>query len=212
MSEAVFRTVAGDSEQTLEEKRSVFISAVHRVATEEEAVAFVRERKRAHPDARHTVYAYLLRSGAARYSDDSEPQGTAGMPTLEAIRRTGLEDVVVATTRYFGGILLGAGGLTRAYAGAAHAALAAAGVAEYLPFTYYVLDCTYPDYQRIGPELARIGVNERGTDFSDRVKIEIGIPTERGEELCRRIEELTSARCLPREIGEGMDLAPGSER
>ena len=104
----IFRTVARDSEETLEEKRSVFISAVRRVATEEEAQAFVKERKKLHPDARHTVFAYLLRSGAARYSDDSEPQGTAGMPTLEAIRRTGLEDVAVATTRYFGGILLGA--------------------------------------------------------------------------------------------------------
>ena len=212
MSEDIFRTVAGDSEETLEEKRSVFISAVHRVSTEEQAQEFVRARKKAHPDARHTVFAYLLRSGAARYSDDSEPQGTAGMPTLEAIRRTGLEDVVVATTRYFGGILLGAGGLTRAYAGAAHAALAAAGVAEYLPFTYYELDCTYTDYQRIGPELARIGVVERGTDFSDRVRIEVGLPSTCGEELCRRIEELTSARCLPREIGRGMDLAPDGEK
>ena len=204
----VFRTVLQDSEEKLEEKRSVFISAVRRVATEEEAQAFVKERKKLHPDARHTVYAYLLRSGAARYSDDSEPQGTAGMPTLEAIRRTGLEDVVVATTRYFGGILLGAGGLVRAYAGAAHAALAAAGVAEYLPFTYYAIDCTYPDYQKIQPELARIGVTDRGTDFTDRVRIAIGIPSNKGEELCRRIEELTAGRSLPLETGRGLDLAP----
>ena len=82
MSEAVFRTVAGDSEEILEEKRSEFIAAVRRVSTEEDAMTFVRERKKMHPDARHTVFAYLLRKGAARYSDDSEPQGTAGMPTL----------------------------------------------------------------------------------------------------------------------------------
>ena len=206
----IFRTVARDSEETLEEKRSVFISAVRRVATEEEAQAFVKERKKLHPDARHTVFAYLLRSGAARYSDDSEPQGTAGMPTLEAIRRTGLEDVAVATTRYFGGILLGAGGLVRAYAGAAHAALAAAGVSEYLPFTYYAIDCTYPDYQKIQPELARIGVTDRGIDFTDRVHIEIGIPSEKGGELCRRIVVLTAGRSLPFETGRGMDLAPES--
>lgn len=204
----IFRTVRQDSEERLEEKRSVFISAVRRVATEEEALAFVKERKKLHPDARHTVYAYLLRSGAARYSDDSEPQGTAGMPTLEAIRRTGLEDVVVATTRYFGGILLGAGGLVRAYAGAAHAALSAAGVSEYLPFTYYSIDCSYPDYQKIQPELARIGVTDRGTDFTDRVHIEIGIPSEKGGELCHRIEELTAGRSLAVETGTGMDLAP----
>ncbi len=206
MSEAVFRTVAGDSEEILEEKRSEFISAVHRVSTEEEAMAFVKERKKMHPDARHTVFAYLLRRGAARYSDDSEPQGTAGMPTLEAIRRAGVEDVVVATTRYFGGILLGAGGLTRAYAGAAHLALEAAGVAEYVPFHYYSIDCTYPEYQRIQIELARLQVRERGTDFADRVRIEVGLPAEQGEELCRRLVEMTAGRCVPQKCGEGMDL------
>ena len=206
MSEAVFRTVAGDSEEILEEKRSEFISAVHRVSTEEEAMAFVKERKKRHPDARHTVFAYLLRRGAARYSDDSEPQGTAGMPTLEAIRRAGVEDVVVATTRYFGGILLGAGGLTRAYAGAAHLALEAAGVAEYVPFHYYSIDCTYPEYQRIQIELARLQVRERGTDFADRVRIEVGLPAEQGEELCRRLVEMTAGRCVPQKCGEGMDL------
>ena len=136
MSGDIFRTVAGEAQVEIEEKRSVFISAVRRVATEEEAMAFVKERKKLHPDARHTVFAYVLRKGAARYSDDSEPTGTAGMPTLEAIRRLGLSDVVVATTRYFGGILLGAGGLTRTYGAAAHAGLAAAGVAEYVPFGY----------------------------------------------------------------------------
>ena len=206
MNEAIFRTVAGDSEEILEEKRSEFISAAHRVSTEEEAMAFVRERKKMHPDARHTVFAYLLRKGAARYSDDSEPQGTAGMPTLEAIRRAGVEDVVVVTTRYFGGILLGAGGLTRAYAGAAHLALEAAGVTEYVPFHYYAIDCTYPEYQRIQIELGRLGVRERGTDFADRVRIEVGLPAERGEELCRRMVEMTAGRCMPEKLGEGMDL------
>ena len=202
----IFRTVARDSEAQIEEKRSVFISAVKRVATEEEALAFVKERKKLHPDARHTVFAYVLRKGSARYSDDSEPTGTAGMPTLEAIRRTGLEDMVVATTRYFGGILLGAGGLTRTYGAAAHAALNAAGVAEYVPFTYFLLDCTYTDYQKIQPELARLGVREMGTDFTDRVTVRVGLPSEQCEELILRIVELTAGRCRPFEDGVGMDL------
>jgi len=206
MSEEIFRTVAGDSEEILEEKRSSFIAAVRRVSTEEEAMAFVKERKKMHPDARHTVFAYLLRKGAARYSDDSEPQGTAGLPTLEAIRRAGVEDVVVATTRYFGGILLGAGGLTRAYAGAAHLALEAAGVAEYVPFAYYSLDLTYPDHQRVLPELSRLAVRERGTDFAERVRMEVGLPVEMGPELCRRVTELTAGRCIPKEVSQGMDL------
>ncbi len=206
MSGDIFRTVAREAEAQIEEKRSVFITAVKRVATEEEAAAFVKERKKAHPDARHTVFAYVLRKGAARYSDDSEPTGTAGMPTLEAIRRQGLEDVVVATTRYFGGILLGAGGLTRTYGAAAHAGLAAAGVAEYVPFGYYLLDCTYADYQKIQPELPRLGAREQGTDFADRVCISVALPAELGEGLCARIVELTAGRCVPQKTAEGLDL------
>ncbi len=206
MSGDIFRTVARDVEAEIEEKRSIFIAAVKRVATEEEAMAFVKERKKLHPDARHTVFAYVLRKGSARYSDDSEPTGTAGMPTLEAIRRTGLEDVVVATTRYFGGILLGAGGLTRTYAAAAHAGLAAAGVAEYVPFTYYVLECSYADYQKIQPELPRLGARELGTDFTDRVSIRVGLPSELGDSLCARLVELTAGRCVTRELEKGMDL------
>ena len=206
MNEDIFRTVAGDSEEILEEKRSEFISAVRRVATEEEAMTFVKERRRMHPDARHTVFAYLLRSGAARYSDDSEPQGTAGLPTLEAIRRTGVEDVVVVTTRYFGGILLGAGGLTRAYAGAAHLALDAAGVAEYVPFDYFLLDCAYSDHPKLENELSRLGVRDQTADFSDRVRIEVGVPAEQGEQLCRRVIELTAGRCVPQKTKSCMGL------
>ena len=204
MSEGIFRTVARDSEEVLEEKRSEFIAAVRRVATEEEAMEFVRARRKMHPDARHTVFAYLLRKGTARYSDDSEPQGTAGLPTLEAIRRAGVEDVVVVTTRYFGGILLGAGGLTRAYAGAAHLALTVAGVAEFVPFTDFLIDCAYSDHPKIENELARMGVSDTEATFSDRVQLRVGVPTEQGEVLCRRMVELTAGRCVPTEIGKRM--------
>ena len=204
MSEGIFRTVARDSEEVLEEKRSEFIAAVRRVATEEEAMECVRARRKMHPDARHTVFAYLLRKGTARYSDDSEPQGTAGLPTLEAIRRAGVEDVVVVTTRYFGGILLGAGGLTRAYAGAAHLALTVAGVAEFVPFTDFLIDCAYSDHPKIENELARMGVSDTEATFSDRVQLRVGVPTEQGEVLCRRMVELTAGRCVPTEIGKRM--------
>ena len=204
MSEGIFRTVARDSEEVLEEKRSEFIAAVRRVATEEEAMEYVKSRIKMHPDARHTVFAYLLRKGTARYSDDSEPQGTAGLPTLVASRRAGVEDVVVVTTRYFGGILLGAGGLTRAYAGAAHLALTAAGVAEYVPFTDYLLDCAYSDHPKIENELARMGVSDTEATFSDRVQLRVGVPSDEGDALCRRMVELTAGRCVPTEIGKRM--------
>ena len=102
-----YTTISQEAHVEFEEKRSTFIGAVKRVSSVAEAEAFVKTRKKMHPDARHTVFAYLLRDGNKRYGDDSEPQGTAGMPTLKAIEQRGLADVCVATTRYFGGILLG---------------------------------------------------------------------------------------------------------
>ena len=206
MSEAVFRTVLRDTEIEIEEKRSTFIAAVRRVESEEEALAFVKKRKKLHPDARHTVFAYLLRKGAARYSDDAEPQGTAGMPTLEAIRRAQLSDVVVVTTRYFGGILLGAGGLTRAYAAAAYQALEQAGVAEYIPFAYFSLECSYSEQPKLEHELQRFSQCTVRCDFAECVHMEIGIPAEQADELCLRITELTAGRCVPIQREERLGL------
>lgn len=208
MSETALRTVWQDHEAEIEEKRSTFIAAVRRVESEEQALAFVKERRKLHPDARHTVFAYLLKDGAMRYADDAEPQGTAGLPTLEAIRRMGLCDVCIATTRYFGGILLGAGGLTRAYGGAAHAVLEAAPRAEYVPLSYYLLDCTYAEHPKLERELARFGVEEQAAEFSDRVCIRVGVRTPRGEALCARIVELTAGRCTPQKLGDRTALVP----
>ena len=201
VNDSVFRTVARDSEIEIEEKRSTFIGAVKRVSTAAEAEEFVKSRKKMHPDARHTVFAYLLKDGNKRYGDDSEPQGTAGMPTLRAIEARGLSDVCVATTRYFGGILLGAGGLTRAYSAAAHEALEAAGIAEFVPFTDLVLDLTYPDYQRLLQELPRFLARERATDFAERVTLTVGMPAERVEPFLARLTDLTSGRAIT-EVGE----------
>lgn len=201
VNDSVFRTVARDSEIEIEEKRSTFIGAVKRVSTAAQAEEFVKSRKKMHPDARHTVFAYLLKDGNKRYGDDSEPQGTAGMPTLRAIEQRGLSDVCVATTRYFGGILLGAGGLTRAYSAAAHEALEAAGIAEFVPFTDLVLDLTYPDYQRLLQELPRFLARERATDFAERVTLTVGLPAEGVEPFLARLTDLTSGRAIT-EVGE----------
>ena len=192
----IFRTVARDSECEIEEKRSTFIAAVRRVSTKEEAEAFVKERKKLHPASRHTVFAYFLRDGSKRYGDDGEPQGTAGMPTLKAIEGRGLSDVCVATTRYFGGILLGTGGLSRAYGAAAQAALDAAGIAEFVPFTNISLDLQYPDHQRLLQELSVFEARERDVDFSDRVRLIVGIPAERTDAFLARVTDLTAGRCV----------------
>lgn len=126
---ASYATVEGRASAEIVEKKSRFIGQIAHVETEEEALAFLEEVRSAHRMARHNVYAYVLRAGGrVRYSDDGEPQKTAGMPTLEAIRHAGLADVAVVVTRYFGGVLLGTGGLVRAYTAATQAAIEAARV------------------------------------------------------------------------------------
>lgn len=205
VNDNVFRTVRGDCEREIEEKRSTFIAAVRRVSTKEEAEAFVKERKKLHPAARHTVFAYLLRDGNKRYGDDSEPQGTAGMPTLKTIESKGLSDVCVATTRYFGGILLGAGGLTRAYAAAAQAALEAAGVAEFVPYTDVLLELQYADHQRLLQELPHHGARERSVEFSDRVRLVVGVLAEKVPAFLTRVRDLTAGRCVATELETTLD-------
>ena len=125
---AAYRTVAGEAAAEIVEKRSRFIARIAPAATEEEALAFIEAVRAEHRMARHNVYAYVLRGGRVRYTDDGEPAKTAGMPTLEAVQHAGLEDVAVVVTRYFGGVLLGTGGLVRAYGDATRAAIAAADV------------------------------------------------------------------------------------
>ena len=116
----LYTTLEGEGHDEFEERRSLFIGHAKHVTSEEEAMEFVKSLKKEYADATHNVWAYVLKGGiVARYSDDGEPQGTAGMPILETIRKSGEEDVCIVVTRYFGGILLGAGGLTRAYAHAA---------------------------------------------------------------------------------------------
>lgn len=128
-----FDTIKAEAEDEFVEKRSRFLCAIAPVRSPEEAAAFLTRRREQHYDARHTVYAYILREGnREKYSDDGEPQGTGGQPVLEVLRRAGLTDVCVAVTRYFGGILLGAGGLTRAYANGAGARRRGGGT-DHLP-------------------------------------------------------------------------------
>ena len=128
MAEAeLYTTVRNEASAEFEEKRSVFIGHAKHITSEQEALDFVKQIKKKYYDARHNVYAYVLSSAPVmRYSDDGEPQGTAGVPMLEAIRKSGVEDCVVVVTRYFGGILRGAGGLVRAYSHGTSVALAAA--------------------------------------------------------------------------------------
>ena len=147
MTEYYIPTGAGEAE--LVEKRSQFLGHVCSVETEDEARAFIAEMKKKYYDARHNCWCYIIRGGAERYSDDGEPQGTAGIPMLEVFRREGIVNVVCVVTRYFGGVLLGAGGLVRAYTQAAKDALTAAGIARVRRWERLTVTCPYSLLDRV---------------------------------------------------------------
>ena len=182
------------------EKKSEFIGYAAPVSTEEEAIAFIEKIRKKHADARHNVYAYLLRNGTTRYSDAGEPQGTAGIPTLEVIRKGGFCDAVIVVTRYFGGILLGAGGLVRAYTAAAKMAAEAAGIVTYTERTVFTLDCSYTDYQRLLPQLKRHGISVDDTVFADTVKLFLSAETEGFTEFSDAIREMSGGKLTPENV------------
>lgn len=199
-------TLRKEASAEFEEKRSVFIGYAKPVKTEAEAMEFVKKIRGKHGDARHNVFAYTLGGGVtARYSDDGEPQGTAGIPVLDVLRKSGVDDACIVVTRYFGGILLGAGGLVRAYSAAAKMALDAAEIATFEPYTEFSLSCSYPDYQKISAELPRFSALIDGTDFADNVIVTFAIKSEMKDQLIDRICEMTAGRSIPKVVGERFD-------
>ncbi len=205
MSE-VYTTVASEATAEFEEKRSVFLGHACHATTEEEAMAFVKSKQKEFNDATHNVWAYYMKNGIlARYSDDGEPTGTAGLPALEAIRKSGVDDVCVVVTRYFGGILLGAGGLVRAYSKAAALAVEAAGVVTYENFTEFTVDTNYSDYQKILNELPKYGVIVDTTDYSDNVSLKLAVKETVAQTLFARISEMTADRAKVNVTGTRLD-------
>ena len=205
MSE-VYTTVANTATAEFEEKRSVFFGHACHATTEEEAMAFIKSKQKEFSDATHNVWAYYMKNGIlARYSDDGEPTGTAGLPTLEAIRKSGVDDVCVVVTRYFGGILLGAGGLVRAYSKAASLAVEAAGVVTYENFTEFTVDTNYSDYQKILNELPKYGVIIDATDYSDNVSLKLAVKETVAQTLFARISEMTADRAKVNVTGTRLD-------
>ncbi len=185
-------TLASEVSCEFEERKSVFIGHAKPVASEDEAREFIERKKKEYYDARHNVYAYYLNGGAiARYSDDGEPQGTAGIPVLNVIKMQGVTDLCVVVTRYFGGILLGAGGLVRAYSTAAKLPLDSAGLAVFEDYNVYRLDVSYSDYQKLTVALEKLGVTEDGCEFGEGVSVTAAIEKGRSEELARMLSELT---------------------
>ena len=187
-----YKTITGAAQAEYEEKKSRFIGQVAHVETEEEAVAFLEGVRAANPQARHNVYAYVLRANnRTRYSDDGEPARTSGLPTLEVIERAGLKDVICVTTRYFGGTLLGTGGLVRAYTKAAQDAFAAAETVVFAECVDITVSVDYPLYDAFNHWLAGQGIQVVSTDFAGDVAVEIRVRAEEAAATQAAITELT---------------------
>ena len=201
-----YTTIARVADIEFVERKSVFYGYAAPVKTEEEAQALIKERRTLMPDATHHVFGYHMKGGVlARYSDDGEPQGTAGMPVLEAIRKSGADDVLVVVTRYFGGILLGAGGLVRAYAHTAHLALEAAEIVTYESYAELQIACSYSDYQKYLSQLPRFGAVMDDTDFADRVTLRFAVKKHLTDDVRTLVREISSGNDTLVVLGERFD-------
>ncbi len=174
-------TIDGQSSSEYSEKHSRFIATAWHIESEEQATEILSSLKTKYWDARHIVYAYVLHDGRARFSDDGEPHGTAGKPILDIITGSGVTDVLVTVIRYFGGILLGTGGLVRAYSSSARDAIFTAQRVEMCPCISYSSVCEYSDYELLNKLIATHNGSIESTDFTDKVEIKYIIKTEQAE-------------------------------
>ena len=192
------------------EKKSRFIGRIWPVETEEEALARIQEMKKKHYDATHNCWAYIIRDGAVRFSDDGEPGGTAGMPMLQVLQREGLFNAVCVVTRYFGGILLGAGGLVRAYTKGAKIAVDAAGKSMKRVWTVLYVPCPYSFYERVRLEAEAFGGIIRKADFGAEVELELLFPEAKTQEFLDRLTDMTAGTVESMEIGQEYRAFPVS--
>lgn len=200
MDEYLVPTRFGEAEFT--EKKSRFIGRVWPVESEEEALAKIQEMKKKHYDATHNCWAYIIKDGPARFSDDGEPGGTAGMPMLQVLQREGLYNIVCVVTRYFGGILLGAGGLVRAYTKGARIAVDAGGKSRKRVWTVLYVPCPYPFYERVKLETSHFGGMVRQADFGAEVDLELLFPENQAQPFLEKLTDITSGTVEGMEVGQ----------
>lgn len=194
------------------EKRSRFIARVWRCDEEAEALSHIEEMRKKHYDARHNVYAYIIReNGIMRYSDDGEPSGTSGQPTLNVFRAGEITNVCCVVTRYFGGILLGTGGLVRAYTTAAKMALEQAGIERMAQWAECEIECSYAQFERVKRLLDECGAVTENTDFGAQVVFSSLIRKDVVEDFQTQLTDLTAGTALCLVEGEtfrGVRVAP----
>ena len=214
MTEYYLPTGYGTSEFV--EKKSRFIGEVWRISTEEEARQKVAAVKKKYHDARHSCWCYLLREGGVvRYSDDGEPQGTAGQPMLGVFEKEGITDLVCVVTRYFGGILLGTGGLLRAYTKGAKDALDAAGVSVVRRWVRQLVPCTYSLYERLKQETERFGAVIEDTEYGADIVLTVLVPEEQSDAYAARILDFTAGTVetlVDGEVFQPVPVRPGTQK
>ncbi|NLM35793.1 MAG: YigZ family protein [Clostridiales bacterium] len=189
-----YRTIKGQASAEYEEKKSVFIGSVARVSTEDEARNFINSIKASHREARHNVYAYVIGANCSiqRYSDDGEPQGTGGIPVLEVIKRNNITDIVIVVTRYFGGVLLGASGLVRAYSKAAALAVKEAGIVEKVNAVMLRIRIDYDLLGKIQYTFNKNNWQIDNTEYTDMVELSIVCEKEKIEEIREALMDITN--------------------
>ena len=192
----------GYGEDEFIEKKSRFIGRVWCVESEEEALEKIQEMKKQHYDASHNCWAYIIRDGAMRFSDDGEPGGTAGNPMMQVLQRENLYNIVCVVTRYFGGILLGAGGLVRAYTKGAKIAVDAAGKSMKRVWTVLYVPCPYTFYERVKLLVADHGGIIRQTDFGAEVELELLFPEAEAQNFLDKLTDMTSGTVEGMETGQ----------
>ncbi len=203
-----YKTVEKKASGEFTEKRSRFIGYICPVTTADEANDFIAEIKQKHWDARHNVYAYILRQdNIKRYSDDGEPQGTAGMPVLDVLEKNGVCDICVVVTRYFGGVLLGTGGLVRAYTQGAKLAIEAGGIIEMQPSSELEIECDYNLYGKLSTVIMNASGEIISAEFTEKTKIRFLIPSEKEENVKKALFEASNGKITAEKLGEGYKKA-----
>ena len=209
MDEYLVPTQFGEDEFI--EKKSRFIGRLWPVETEEAALEKIQELKKQHYDATHNCWAYIIKDGAVRFSDDGEPGGTAGMPMLQVLQREGLFNCVCVVTRYFGGILLGAGGLVRAYTKGAKIAVDAAGKSMKRVWSVLYVPCPYSWYERVKLTVDAFGGIIRSTEFGADVELEILVPEAQAQPFLDKLTDLSAATIEGMETDQEYRAFPVSE-
>ena len=200
MDEYLVPTAFGEDEFI--EKKSRFIGRLWPVETEEAALEKIQEMKKQHYDATHNCWAYIIHGGAVRFSDDGEPGGTAGMPMLQVLQREGLHNCVCVVTRYFGGVLLGAGGLVRAYTKGAKIAVDAAGKSMKRVWSVLYVPCPYTYYERVKLLVAECEGIIRTTDFGAEVELELLFAENVAETFLEKLTDMTAGTVEGMETGK----------